>query len=202
MRANVAEDEASRRYYSEVIIDEAKKMDKLVKELLMLAKMESCSQPLQLVPVPLAQWLRQLQPKMAALAKEHAVELTVVPEAVQVIMDADKLEQAVMNLASNAISHAAGAKMVRISAESRRGWVRLSVFNSGAPIPDKLQTRIWESFYRADEARVRETGRVGLGLSIVRAIQERHSAAYGVENVAGGVRFWLDLRADDGEAAG
>ncbi len=199
LRANVAEDEASRRYYSEVIIDEAKKMDKLVKELLTLAKMESCSQPLRLAPIAVDRWLLQLQPKMTALAKERSVDLSVDSAAAEVVIDVDKLEQAVMNLASNAICHAAGEeKTVRISTEARNGWVRLSVFNSGAPIPDKIQNCLWDSFYRADEARVRETGRVGLGLSIVRAIQERHGAAYGMENVEGGVRFWLDLRVQDG----
>ena len=195
LRENVAEDEASRRYYSDVIIDETKKMDKLVKELLVLAKMESLDQALRQETLALDPWLLQLQHKLAALAKEKAADLSVATETgAQVMMDADKIEQAVLNLVNNAISHSTGEKKVQIRTEKRNGWVRLSVFNTGEPIPAQVQQRIWDSFYRADEARVRESGRVGLGLSIVRAIQERHEAAYGVENRSGGVCFWLDLR--------
>ena len=194
LRDNVAEDEQSRRYYSEVIIDETRKMDKLVKELLVLVKMESPDLSLQLETLPVDAWLLQLRSKIVALAKTQSVALTVESETgALVTMDSDKVEQAVLNLVSNAVSHASGEKKVTVRTEQNGDWVRLSVFNSGVPIPETIQQRIWDSFYRADEARVREAGRVGLGLSIVRATQERHKAAYGVENLPDGVRFWIDL---------
>ena len=203
LRDNVAEDADSRRYYSDVIIDETRKMDKLVKELLVLVKMETSDQALRTEILAIDEWVLGLQPKMAALAKEHDVCLTVSSETgAAVLVDADKFEQAVLNLVNNAISHASGEKCVAVSTEKCDGWIRLRVFNSGDAIPERVQERIWDSFYRADEARVRESGRVGLGLSIVRAIQERHGAGFGMQNVPGGVCFWLDARLAEADQEG
>lgn len=203
LRENVAEDEDSRRYYSDVIIDETRKMDKLVKELLVLVKMEAPDQVLQLETLSIDDWIQGLRPKMAALAKEQDVCLTVSSATgALVLIDADKFEQAVLNLVNNAISHASGEKCVMVSTEKDDGWIRLRVFNSGEAIPEEAQERIWDSFYRADEARVREAGRVGLGLSIVRAIQERHEAGFGMQNVDGGVCFWLDARLAEADEQG
>lgn len=194
LRDNVAEDAESRRYYSDVIIDETRKMDKLVKELLVLVKMESPDQPLQLETLPIDGWVLQLRSKIAALTKAQDVVVTVSSDTgALVTMDMHKFEQAVLNLVNNAVSHVSGEKQVKIYTKKNGDLVRLYVFNSGDPIPESVQQRIWDSFYRADEARVREAGRVGLGLSIVRAIQDRHQAAYGLENTANGVCFWLDL---------
>lgn len=203
LRDNVAEDADSRRYYSDVIIDETRKMDKLVKELLILVKMETSDQALRTEILAIDEWVLGLQPKMAALAKEHDVCLNVSSESgAAVLVDADKFEQAVLNLVNNAISHASGEKCVTVSTEKCGSWIRLRVVNSGETIPEAVQERIWDSFYRADEARVREAGRVGLGLSIVRAIQERHGAGFGMQNVPDGVCFWLDARLAEADQEG
>ena len=71
--------------------------------------------------------------------------------------------------------------------------VRVSVFNTGEPIPDKDIENIWNKFYKVDKARTREYGGSGIGLSIVKAIMELHQRGYGVINHKDGVEFWFEL---------
>jgi len=75
--------------------------------------------------------------------------------------------------------------------------VRLSVFNTGEPIPEEALSQVWVKFYKVDKARTREYGGSGIGLSIVKAIMELHRQNYGVRNVTDGVEFWIEL--DGGE---
>ena len=81
--------------------------------------------------------------------------------------------------------------MVKI--QSREKHVRVSVFNTGEPIPEESIDRIWDKFYKVDKARTREYGGSGVGLSIVKAIMESLNQDYGVENYQNGVLFWFEL---------
>ena len=71
--------------------------------------------------------------------------------------------------------------------------VRVSVFNTGIPIPEESLPHIWEKFYKVDKARTREYGGSGVGLSIVKAIMESMHQAYGVINFTNGVEFWFHV---------
>ena len=76
------------------------------------------------------------------------------------------------------------------------GIVRVSVFNSGKPIPEGELENIWVKFYKIDKARTREYGGSGIGLSIVKAIMDNHDKDCGVINHEDGVEFWFELDAD------
>ena len=84
-------------------------------------------------------------------------------------------------------------KLVKISCEKHDGNIRIKVFNNGEHIPEDSIKRIWEKFYKVDKARTREYGGSGVGLSIVKAIQDYLGKGYGVTNVTGGVEFWFEL---------
>ena len=71
--------------------------------------------------------------------------------------------------------------------------MRVSVFNTGDPVPEESVPHLWDKFYKVDKARTREYGGSGVGLSIVKAIQESMNQAYGVENRENGVVFWFTL---------
>ena len=73
------------------------------------------------------------------------------------------------------------------------GKVRVSVFNTGEPIPETNIEHIWEKFYKVDKARTREYGGSGVGLSIVKAIMDSMNQKFGVTNYTNGVRFWFEL---------
>ncbi|MBO5489330.1 MAG: two-component sensor histidine kinase, partial [Eubacterium sp.] len=70
---------------------------------------------------------------------------------------------------------------------------RVSVFNTGEPIPEESLPQIWTKFYKVDKARTREYGGNGIGLSIVKAIMESHNNKYGAINYENGVEFWFEL---------
>ncbi|MBQ4045185.1 MAG: hypothetical protein II627_01945, partial [Lachnospiraceae bacterium] len=72
--------------------------------------------------------------------------------------------------------------------------LRISVFNTGEPIPADDLEKVWVKFYKVDKARTREYGGSGIGLSIVKAIMERHQCPYGVYNTKEGVCFWFECR--------
>ena len=71
--------------------------------------------------------------------------------------------------------------------------MRLSVFNTGRPIPEEDLDKIWIKFYKVDKARTREYGGSGIGLSIVKAIMEGMHQKFGVVNYDNGVEFWFEL---------
>ena len=73
--------------------------------------------------------------------------------------------------------------------------MRFEIENQGEPIPEAMQRRIWDSFFRADQAHQREDGRYGLGLSIVKLGVEKHGGRVGVHNTASGVLFFFELPA-------
>ena len=73
------------------------------------------------------------------------------------------------------------------------GQIKVSVFNTGTPIPAESIGHIWEKFYKVDKARTREYGGSGIGLSIVKAIMESMNQQYGVTNYENGVEFWFTL---------
>ncbi|MBQ2276880.1 MAG: two-component sensor histidine kinase, partial [Lachnospiraceae bacterium] len=103
------------------------------------------------------------------------------------------IEGVITNYISNALNHIVPPNQIRITLEQRENVIRLKVFNSGEHIPEEDLGHIWEKFYKVDKARTREYGGSGIGLSIVAATMEAHKKAYGVENVEGGVEFFIEL---------
>ena len=91
------------------------------------------------------------------------------------------------------MNHAAGEKIITISLEEQDEKIRIGVHNTGEAIPDDSILHIWEKFYKVDQARTREYGGSGVGLSIVKAILDAMNQNYGVENRNQGVVFWFEL---------
>lgn len=194
LQEHVVIDEESQRYYCSVIADEAQKMDKLVKSLLNLSQLESGAGHLQWEEFDLAGLAVDVAQKYKALLAEKEIALTV-DAATPCFVYGDVLgaEQIITNFLTNAFSHADGERKVRLWLEpAERHW-RLRVENTGKSIPEDSLDKIWTSFYKVDKARTRQYGGHGLGLSIVRAIQEAHGNAFGAENTPAGVLFWADF---------
>lgn len=98
-----------------------------------------------------------------------------------------------MNYFTNAINYAGDEKIIDVKIRRADGRVRVSVFNTGNPIPEESVAHLWEKFYKVDKARTREYGGSGIGLSIVKAIMESMNQEYGVNNYDNGVEFWFQL---------
>lgn len=194
LKLNVTEDEASKNYYCDVISDEADKMNKMVKELLELSQIEAGYIPLQKSVFNLSLLLQEFLKKYEILFQDEKVGLEIqVPAELWVEADQNRIGQVLGNYLNNAIDHVDEQGRVRVGAEFANGKVRVSVYNTGAPIPEDSLDKIFTSFYKVDEARTRAFGGSGLGLSIVRAIMELHHNDYGAANVPGGVLFWFEL---------
>ena len=88
-------------------------------------------------------------------------------------------------------------KIIEVKIQNLSDKVRISVFNTGQPIPEDSIPHLWEKFYKVDKARTREYGGNGVGLSIVKAIMDSMNQPYGVLNYENGVEFWFEL--DNGE---
>jgi signal transduction histidine kinase len=194
LQENIAHDEDSKNYYCSVIMDEAEKMDILVKSLLDLSQIESGFFQLERTDFNLSLLLHDITQKyLTVLADKKIILETDIDANSFVNGDTLRMEQVLLNLFTNAIDHAEFNKIVKIAVKDTGDHYRVFVYNSGRPIPEESLEKIWTSFYKVDTARTREYGRYGLGLSIVRAIQELHGNSYGVENVEDGVVFWFDL---------
>ena len=93
---------------------------------------------------------------------------------VYVWADEFKIEEVVTNYVSNALNHLDGEKEIEIKLQDEDNRVKISVFNTGTPIPEADVPNLWNKFYKVDKARTREYGGSGIGLSIVRKIIEDH----------------------------
>ena len=114
-------------------------------------------------------------------------------ESCYVWADEFKTEEMIRNYFSNAMNFCKGEKVIHVKTTILGGKVRVSVFNTGDPIPEEAVPHLWEKFYKVDKARTREYGGSGVGLSIVKAIAESMNQEYGVINYENGVEFWFTL---------
>jgi signal transduction histidine kinase len=132
------------------------------------------------------------------MARQAQVQTTIDDGAngpVNVIGDPDRLHQALVNLLSNAIKFSPRGREVIISIYSDRTHTILAVRDFGPGIPDEFRSRIFGRFAQADTGDARRARGTGLGLSLVKAIAERHDGLVGFDTPLpdGGTRFWLKL---------
>lgn len=196
LKEGVSEDPESRAFYCEVIMDEANKMNQLVKNLLTLNQLEFGEEEIAFERFDIVELIQGILQSNEILIHQKQVEVKFVSEQpVYVWSDEFKVEQVVRNYLSNALNHVANEMVIdiRIVSDEENGKVRVSVFNTGNQIPKEDIDRIWSKFYKVDKARTREYGGHGIGLSIVKAIMESFNQKYGVENYENGVAFWFEL---------
>ncbi len=194
----MAEDPESRDYYCEVIVDEAGKMNKMVRQLLTLTALEFGRDPVSMERFDLAEVIRGVLSASGILIqqKNARIQLEMSPP-IYVWADEFKIEEVVTNYLSNALNHLEGDRIIRITVERLENRVKVSVRNTGEPIPEEEFSNIWTKFYKVDKARTRAYGGSGIGLSIVKAIMDSHHQEYGARNVEDGVEFWFTLDTRD-----
>jgi signal transduction histidine kinase len=198
LKANIADDEKKRKFYCDVIMEEVEKMDALVKDLLDLSQIESGMFSVNKTFFDVPQLIDEIISKYEPVLNEKNIRIDVEMEgAMTAFADPARIEQAIVNFMNNAIDHVDEKKHIKLAVKPVGDKIRVSVYNSGMPIPEDSLDKVWTSFYKVDRARTRSLGGTGLGLSIVRAIQETHKNAYGVANVEGGVEFWIEIDRGD-----
>ncbi len=194
LKDNISESAEDREFYCDVIIDEASKMNALVKKLLTLNHLEYGTTPLEFTRFNLTEVIRSVLNATDILAKQKNLTVRFVQtEPVYVWADEYMVEEVLTNYISNAFHHVSGANIIEVQMIPMGNRVRVAVFNTGALIPEDELEKIWIKFYKVDKARTREYGGSGIGLSIVKAIMEAHNQCYGVRNHVTGVEFWFEL---------
>ena len=200
LKEGVNDDAESREFYCDVIVDEAAKMNSMVKKLLTLNQLESGNETATMERFDLVMLLKNYLQSADILIRQNgaAVRLSA-EEKAYVWADEYKVEEVFVNYFTNALHHLSGERVVEVKVVSQEETVRLSVFNTGEPIPEESMPHLWEKFYKVDKARTREYGGSGIGLSIVKAIMDSFHQRYGVTNYDNGVEFWIELeKAKDG----
>ncbi|WP_242856562.1 HAMP domain-containing sensor histidine kinase [Butyrivibrio sp. AE2032] len=194
LKEGISDDEESRNFYCEVIMDEASKMNIMVKKLLTLNQLEFGNESANMERFDIVELVRNYVKSASMLAKQKDVTVNFGDyPPIFVWGDEFKVEEVLMNYYSNALNHIAGEKIIDIRLAQNENHVRVSVFNTGEPIPEDSIGHIWEKFYKVDKARTREYGGSGVGLSIVKAIMEGMHQEYGVINYDNGVEFYFEL---------
>ena len=190
----MCEDEESRSYYCEVIMDEANKMNKMVRQLLTLTALEFGNDTPSISAFDVTELVHDLINSSGILIQQNAAKVSVdMPETLVVMGDEFKIEEVVTNYLTNAMNHLGGDHNIRIWSETLDGVAKIHVYNNGTPIPEEDLPNLWTKFYKVDKARTRAYGGSGIGLSIVKAIMEAHHQQYGVVNHEDGVEFWFTL---------
>ena len=191
---NINEDEESRNFYCEVIMDEAGKMNNMVKKLLSLTELESGSNRVNFERFDIVALIRAVLNSTEILFRQKDVKLHFdEKDPVYVWADENLVEQVVTNYINNALNHVEGARIIEIKLIRYGDLLRVAVFNTGDNIPEEELEKIWIKFYKVDKARTREYGGSGIGLSIVKAIMNSLNQECGVTNHPNGVEFWFEL---------
>lgn len=196
---NVNKDEENRRFYAEVIQDEALKMDRLVKQLLELMSLEYGEREFDNKKFDIVELENEVLRKLDVMIQEGKIQVQFdKTQKIEAFADSFYIEQVITNYVTNAIKHAQevnGNKIIKIenAINKEKNTVLIKVFNTGEIIKDEESRRLWNRFYKGDKSRNREDGSTGIGLSIVKAIMNNYGKEYGFKNKLDGVEFYFEL---------
>jgi two-component system phosphate regulon sensor histidine kinase PhoR len=195
-------DAETTRRFLDIIARHTIRMERLVKDLLRLARLDARQEPLEVAPCDLQQLFHSVVADLAPSieGKSQHVSVDVAPAACSVAADPAKLHDVVRNLVENAVNYSPEAAEIHLSARRQDGTITIEVADSGPGIPPEDITRVFERFYRVDKSRSRPGG-TGLGLAIVKHLVELHRGeATAMNRPEGGAVFTVVLPATPGVA--
>jgi signal transduction histidine kinase len=189
-------DEAHTRRFLQIIARHSYRMERLVNDLLRLARLDAGQELLDQVTCPVEGLftgvLGELAPSLDA--RDQLSRTEIAPDAQTVTGDPTKLHDILRNLVENASNYSPEGSLITLRADLDGPWTCLRVLDEGPGIPEADLVRIFERFYRVDKARSRETGGTGLGLSIVKHLVELHGGHVAAANRPGtGAEFTVRL---------
>jgi two-component system phosphate regulon sensor histidine kinase PhoR len=186
------------RHFLDIITRHTLRMERLVKDLLRLARLDARQERLELVSCDVRGLLQGVSAELTSIVegRRQRVDITIAPGAERLLADPTKLHDAVRNLVANASVYSPEGSIIRISAAPAAKGFELAVSDQGPGIPEADIERVFERFYRVDKSRARDPGGTGLGLAIVKHLVELHGGHVRVDNQPdGGARFTLTLPA-------
>ena len=197
---NVNSDEENRKFYADVIFDEANKMDELVKRLLELMKLEYGEREFHDEKFNIVELINEVIKRSTVVLEEQNIKVEFrSKDPIYVFADDFYIEQVFRNYFTNAIKNIKpvnGQKKIKINIKESKNTVKIFVFNSGKPISEENLNRIWTRFYKVDKSRNRNSGGTGIGLALVKAIMNQYGNDFGVKNKIDGVEFYFEVKKD------
>ena len=194
LKENISDDQESKDFYCEVIIDEAERMNTLVKKLMTLNELEFGKDKINFERFNIVELMSNINASAEILLQQKQINIQFMfDNPIYVWADEFMIEEVYRNYLSNAIHYAYEGSNIRVNAEQRGSVLRIYVYNEGELIPENELDKIWIKFYKIDKARTREYGGSGVGLSIVAATMKLHGREYGAYNGENGVIFYFDL---------
>ncbi|MBQ9691959.1 MAG: HAMP domain-containing histidine kinase [Clostridia bacterium] len=180
----------------QVIVSEAERLNSLVSELLDYSKLISGALPFDFKEYSLTEQVRSITARYAEMLKSDGYTIVFDSDSdCSVVADEAQISRVLVNYITNAASHSAESKLIRVRQTVEDGWVKIYDDDRGNGIPKEELPEIWERYYKLSRNGSRASKGSGLGLSIVKAIMERHGGAYGVISKLGvGSSFWFALR--------
>jgi signal transduction histidine kinase len=158
-----------------------------VRDLLMLARLETESAPWDEEPIDVSQLCERIVEQMMPLAHERGLSIALdIEPGLIVVGSFDHLLRALLNLLDNAIKYAAPGGQIAFDARRLDGTCRIRVSNDGGPLDAALVARVGDRFLRGDSGRSSDTGGVGLGLAIAAEIARRHYGSLTLAGKSGG----------------
>lgn len=196
----VNDDAESRDFYCDVIMDEAGKMNVLVKSLLTLNELEFGNGKVEMEHFDVNELIHNCVAAMDIMIKQNDINVVLPDTSCMVWADELKVETILNNYLSNAIHYCEGERRIEIVLTRDDSHVKIGVFNTGQIIAEDEMDKLWTKFYKTDKARTREYGGSGIGLSLVKACMDAMGGKYGVTNGNDGVWFWFELDAQGNES--
>lgn len=194
LKLNIVDDKERVDYYCDVIMDESKKMNLLVQNLLDIDQVEFGDYKFFPTHMDLSKSVHIFMDKYSPQFTNKGITVTLdIAENINAYTDTMRFDQVMTNYLNNALNYCDHHKKVTMSLTISTTHGRIELFNSSEAIHKEQLDKLWDSFYKIDQARTREVGGHGLGLSIVKAIQEAANNGYGVYNVANGIVFWFEV---------
>jgi len=183
-----------RDHYFQAMDQEVEKMDRLVVDMLDLAKLESGTYALKPVTFRVDLLALAVCDSLSLPLEQKRLRLLTRLEPATAEGNPHLIEQVMANFLTNAIRHTPEGETIAVIAEEQGDRVLVCVKNRGAPVPQDQLEKVWDRFYRGEASRRRDQGGTGLGLAIARNILELHGSSYGADNTEDGVVFYFDLR--------
>jgi two-component system phosphate regulon sensor histidine kinase PhoR len=175
---------ADSQRFLDIITRHTLRMERLVNDLLRLARLDAGQETLDIVSCDVESLTRTVIADLspALEARHQRVEVSIAPGAATLRADPPKVHDALRNLVANASSYAPEQTTIRIEAHPENGRIALTVFDEGPGIPEEDLARVFERFYRVEKSRARNPGGTGLGLAIVKHLVELHGGTVRVSN--------------------
>ncbi len=180
-------DKETEKKFLNVIATEARRMAKLVTDLLTLSRYDNNKKNVQKESFDLGDLVKKCQDKLAIEIKKknHKVNCFVTADVPPVYADKYDIERVVLNILTNSIKYTPDGGEIKIYVGFVYNDAYIKIFDNGIGIPEEDLSRIFERFYRVDKARTREMGGTGLGLSIAKEILDKNGGSIDIKSVVG-----------------